>query len=95
MKLDTVGEFDTCGDTLERHTVRVVFDSVRRKYRIGRTTTRDRAFEGWTDADWGRPLTAKHAHLRVRSYDTHLRCFVEKMACARAIVVHAKEKGLW
>lgn len=97
MTLDTVGEFDTRGISRECRTVRVVFDSVRGKYRVGYgcANTRETAFEGWTDVDWGQPLTAKHARRRVRSYDTHLRCFVDKVACAQAIVLHAKERGLW
>jgi hypothetical protein len=97
MTLDTVGEFDIRGNSFECRVVRVVFEPMRRMYRIGygRANTRDTAFEGWTDVDWGQPLTAKHAHRRVRSYDTHLRCFEEKFACAQAIVVHAKERGLW
>ena len=97
MTLDTVGEFDTRGDPYERHTVRVVFDPMRRMYRVGYDWARphDRAFESWTDADWGRPLTAKHAHRLVRSYDTRLHCLEDKVACARAIELHAKERGLW
>ena len=98
MTLDTVGEFDTRGHQDECHTVRVVFDSVRRMYRVGYDWARphDRAFESWTEsADWGRPLTAKQARRRVRLYDTHLRCLEEKTACARAIALHAKERGLW
>ena len=35
MTLDTVGEFDTRGHPYECHTVRVVFDPVRRMYRVG------------------------------------------------------------
>jgi hypothetical protein len=35
MTLDTVGEFDTRGSSFECRIVRVVFDPVRRKYRIG------------------------------------------------------------
>ena len=97
MTLDTVGEFDTRGNSLECRTVRVVFDPVRRNYRVGYgcVGSRDGSSEGWTDADWGRPLTAKHAHRRVRSYDTHLRRFEDKIACAQAIEVHAKERGIW
>ena len=97
MTLETVGEFDTRGDPYECRTVRVVFDPVRRNYPVGHgwARSRDRAFESWTDADWGQPLTAKRAHRRIRSYDTHLRCFEVKIACAKAIEVHAKERGLW
>jgi hypothetical protein len=97
MTLDTVGEFDTRGTSSEYRTVRVVFDSVRRNYRVGYgcTDTPDTAFECWTAVDWGQPLTAKHAHRLVRSYDTHLRCLEAKIACAQLVEVHAKERGLW
>lgn len=95
MAHDTVGEFDT--NSFECRTVHVVFDPVGRNYGVGYgcVGSRDGAFEGWTDTDWGRPLTAKHAHRRVRSYDTHLRCFAAKIVCAHAIEVHAKERGIW
>jgi hypothetical protein len=97
MTLDTVGEFDTRGHQDERHTVRVVFDSVRREYHVGYywARSRDHAFESWTHADWGRPLTARHAHRLVRSYDTHVHSLEGKVACAKAIELHAKERGLW
>ena len=97
MTLDTVGEFDARGHPYECHAVRVVFDPVRRIYRVGYdwASSRDCAFASWTDADWGRPLTAKHAHRLVRSYDTRLHCLEDKVACARAIELHAKKRGLW
>ena len=96
MTLQTVGKFNTRGDPYERCTDRILFEPVRR-VRVGYASanSRDCAFESWTEADWGRPLTAKHAHRRVRYYDTHLRCFEHTISCAQAIEAHAKERGLW
>jgi hypothetical protein len=93
----TVGEFDTRGEPYEWRIIRAVFDPVGLKYHVGYDSdhSRDNGFENWTRVDWGRPLSAKQAHRRVRSYDTHLRCFKSKLACADAVEVHAKDRGLW
>jgi hypothetical protein len=95
--LEIVDEFDTGAKPYEWSIVRVVFDPVRRSYRVGYDWGRSggTAFEGWTSLHWGQPLTAKQAHRRVRLYDTRLRCFMNKMACANAIEAHAKERRLW
>jgi hypothetical protein len=95
--LEIVDEYDTGAEAYEWSIVRVVFDPARRNYHVGYDSgsSGDTAFKGWTDLDWGQPLTARQAHRRVRSRDTHLFRFGNKMACANAIEVHAKERRLW
>jgi hypothetical protein len=95
--LEIVGEFDTGEKSYEWSVVRVMFDPARRNYRVGYDWggSGDAAFLGWTSLHWGRPLTARQAHRRVRHYDTRLGCFTNKMACANAIEAHAKERKLW
>jgi hypothetical protein len=95
--LEIVDEFDTGAKPYESRIVRVMFDPARRNYRVGYDSGRsgDTAFQGWTSLHWGQPLTAKEAHRRVRSHDTRLRCFKNKIACANAIEAHAKERKLW
>lgn len=98
MTLQTVGEFDTGGEPYDDwRIVRVVFEPVGLTYHVGYDSghTGDKGFEHWTQVDWGRPLSAKQAHRRARSYDTHLRCFKDKIACVHAIEVHARDRGLW
>ena len=97
MVLQIVGEFDTGAEPYEWSIVRVVFDPARRTYHVGYDSgnSRDSAFDDWTSLHWGQPLTARQAHRRVRSRDTHLRSFKNKMACANAIEAHAKERRLW
>jgi hypothetical protein len=97
MMSQMVGEFDTDAELYEWRIVRVMFDPARRNYHIGYDSgsSGDTAFQGWTSLHWGRPLTARQAHRRIRSRDTHLRCFGNKMVCANAIEVHAKERRLW
>jgi hypothetical protein len=97
MLLEIVDEFNTRAELDEWSIVRVMFDPAGRTYRIGYDagSSGDTTFEGWTSLHWGQPLTAKHAHRRVRSYDTHLRCLKNKMVCANTIETHAKKRGLW
>ena len=97
MMLEIVDEFDTGAESYVWSVVRVVFDQAQGSYRVGHDSgsSGDTAFAGWTSLHWGQPLTAKQAHRRVRSHDTRLRCFTNKMACANAIEVHAKERRLW
>jgi hypothetical protein len=92
-----VDEFDTRGEPYEWSIIRAVFDPVGLYYHVGYDSGRscDNVFENWTRFDWGRPLSAKQAHLRVRSHDTHLRCVKDKIACAHAIELHAKDRVLW
>jgi hypothetical protein len=97
VKLQSVDEFDTRAERYECSIIRVAFDPVELNYYVGYDWghLRDNVFKDWTQVDWGRPLSAKQAHRRIRCYDTHLRCFEEKMACAHAVEVHAKDRGLW
>jgi hypothetical protein len=97
MTLEIVDEFDTGADNYGWSIVRVVFDPAGRTYRVGYDSgnSGDAAFEDWTSLHWGQLLTAKEAHRRVRAHDTRLRCFKNKLVCAKAIEAHANERGLW
>jgi hypothetical protein len=93
--LQAVDEFDTRGELYGWRIIRVVFDPVGLNYHVGYDSAHasDNGFEHWTQVDWGRPHSAKQAHRRVLSYDTHLRCFKDKIACALAIEMHTKDRG--